>query len=136
MRPDELEATSTRRRTWSRSPRRVAPRPHAPALRWSRQNAEKAPSVADALQLVVARNFEAKTGTCNEVFHGLGDEHLGRPGVRRHPRTDRDGDARALTIDKLTLARVQTGPDLDPEFSNAFGDLEGANDRSSPSKVA
>ena len=52
-------------------------------LRGSWQNAEKPPSVGDALELVVACNLEAETGACDEVLHGLGDEHLGRPGVRR-----------------------------------------------------
>jgi len=63
-------------------------------LRRSWQNAEKPPSVGDALELVVARNLEVETGACDEVLHGLGDENLGRPGVRRHPRTDRDRDTR------------------------------------------
>ena len=61
----------------------------------------------------------------DEIAHGPGGEHLARPGERRNPRRDVDGDAADVVADQLDLAGVKAGADLDAERGHVVGDRRG-----------
>ena len=76
------------------------------------------------------RILEGDPRSGREVLHGPGHEHLGRPGVRHHPRADRDGKATALPVDDLAFAGVEACADLDAERADRVDDVLGAPDPS------
>jgi hypothetical protein len=71
-----------------------------------------------ALQFRQAAVFERDPGPSDQVFDGLGHEHLTgrRPG--RHPGADGDCDARHLAIEHLAFARVQAQAHLQADLAH------------------
>src|SRR3972149_6185923 len=87
------------------------------------------PAVGDALQLVLARVLEREARPCDEVPDSARDEHLAWTGERSDARADRDGEPTHVVGEGLDLARVQPGPDLDPERLHRLRDHRRAPDR-------
>src|SRR5207248_6292103 len=69
--------------------------------------------------------------TGDEISDGGRDEDLSRAGRGRHPRPDRDRDARELAVVELALARVHAGAQLEPDPTDALDDGLGTANRPS-----
>src|SRR5207237_8053369 len=80
---------------------------------------EVPPPAGPALQLRGSPVREVKVGAGDQVPHRRGDKHFARARERSNPRSDVDGEARDLVADELTLAGVQTGPDLEAKLPHA-----------------
>jgi hypothetical protein len=78
---------------------------------------------------VVAALRELDSGSRNEIPDGARDQHLSRPGDRRHARSDVDGDAGHSVSAHFALARVQAGADLDAEAAHRVANGASAADR-------
>src|SRR5919197_3887134 len=87
------------------------------------------PRAGDALQLVLAALLEVDPGAGDEVANGARDEHLARPGERRHARAGVHGDPAHLPVRQLALAGVEPGAQLEPEAAHAVADRAGCSDR-------
>src|SRR5205823_12374200 len=90
---------------------------------------EETPLSGHAAEVVGSTIYEAQARARDQVLHGAGDEDLAGRGARRHPGPDVDGNAPHIVAHQLALARVQPGPDLDPERADAFANGAGAADR-------
>src|SRR4029077_20638749 len=75
----------------------------------------QAPRVWDTLELMCAAVIEGDARSGGQVFDGLRDEHLGRPGERADTRADCNGDPCDIVSVELDLAGVKACSDLDPE---------------------
>ena len=73
--------------------------------------------------------YEAQARVRHQVLHGTGDEHLGGAGGCSDPGADVDGDGSDVVVHQLALARVEPGPDLDPQRTDPVADGAGATDR-------
>src|SRR6266498_246171 len=118
-RDEGLRPTPTRNRS-PRSIARVQPPPLDPirvtsAARVSVGGPVYPPPVRDTLQLVLAGVLENDPRAGREISHRLRTEHLRRPREPADPRPDHDRQSAGLAIDRLDLAGVHTGADLDPE---------------------
>src|SRR6185437_14383188 len=99
------------------------------ALLHSLRRCIQAPRPRHSLQLPFAAVLESQARAGDEVFDGLRDEHLARPGGSGDACPDRDGQARNLAVVELALARVDTGAHLESESMHAFHDGLRAADR-------
>ena len=78
--------------------------------------------------LATIREIEAGPG--DEVTYRRCDQRLAPFGKTRHAGCDVHGDApRLLASNAFHLARVQAGPDPDPEWREPVLDAEGASNR-------
>src|SRR5512134_1034060 len=80
------------------------------------------PTVWDAPQLVLARVLEGQSGSRDQVLHGRRDEDLAGSGKRTDARGDVHGDTSDIAVDRLDLARVAAGSDLEAQRSNRVHD--------------
>src|SRR5882724_10673050 len=101
----------------------------SPAASHSALHREETPLPGHAAEVVGATIHEAQARAGDQILHGAGDEDLAGRGARRHPSPDVDGNAPHIVAHQLALARVQPGPDLDPERADAFANGAGAADR-------
>ena len=82
-----------------------------------------------ALELDGAALLEGDARPRDEIPDRARDEHLAGLGLGGDPRTDVYGDATDLLLQKLAFARVQSGPNLEPEFAQTVPDCAGAVNR-------
>ena len=71
--------------------------------------------------------FDARSG--DKVAHGGGHKHLPWLGGGGDARADVYHETSDLAVDKLALARVESGPQLDVQRARLFNQLECARDR-------
>src|SRR5947209_3964649 len=72
--------------------------------------------------------LEREPAAGDQVLHRLGNKHLRCLGERGDPGPRADGQAGALPFDELALARMDAGPDLDPQLAHPIADLVRAVD--------
>src|SRR6185436_8716615 len=89
----------------------------------------QAPGPGHALERVLAAVGEADPGADDEVLDGVGDEHLARRRERADARADVDREAADVLADRLALARVEAGAQLDAELPHRVAQLHRAADR-------
>src|SRR5437764_13783900 len=80
------------------------------------------PLAGDALESVRAAVREPEPRAGDEVAHGARHQDLAGPGERRDAGADVHGDPAELRPHHLTLARVETGADLEAERAHAVAD--------------
>jgi hypothetical protein len=90
---------------------------------------KKAPLAGDPLELVLATFLESEVRPCDEVFDGRGHEHFAGPGPRRNACADVEREPRKPFIDRLALAGVQPGSQLEPEAPRTLPNRGGAANR-------
>jgi len=71
--------------------------------------------------------LDARSG--HEIFDGLRDEDVARSGMRSDSCADRNGDTGNLSVHDLSLAGMQTGPELESQLGNRVADGARAADR-------
>ena len=76
----------------------------------------------DAFEGVRAAVGEAELRASDEVFDGVGDEHLVGLGLGLHASGDVHCDSADIVSDELALPGVEAGADLDAERSHALAD--------------
>ena len=89
------------------------------------------PLVGHTPERVDAAVVELDPGAHDEILDGGGHEDLSRRGQRRDPGADVDGDAADIGPVELDLARVEAGPDLQPQVSDSGDDRLRAANRTS-----
>src|SRR2546423_11308064 len=87
------------------------------------------PDSGDALQLALTELLELDSRTGDEISHSGRDKYLSCAGRGRHPRTDRNRDARELAVVELALARVHAGAQLEPDPTDALDNRLGTANR-------
>src|SRR5262249_51138591 len=87
------------------------------------------PAPGTALELVLAALLDLDAGARHEIPDGARDQHLSRPGVRRHARADVHSDAGDGVAAHLALARVQPGTDLEAQGPHRVPDGAGTANR-------
>ena len=66
--------------------------------------------------------FERESRTRHQVLDGLGDEYLRGTGGSTDSGADVHGDPTDLAVDRLDLAGVEPGPDLETQRPNGVDD--------------
>src|SRR5262249_46626592 len=89
---------------------------------------EESPLSGDAVEAVHPTIDEAQARARHQILHGAGNEDLGGCGGRHYPGSDVHGDPPHVVPHQLTLARVEPGPDLDPQGADPIADGAGATD--------
>jgi hypothetical protein len=80
------------------------------------------PPIREPLQIAFAAVLEFQIGSGDQVLHGGGDQHLGRPCHAADPGADADGDPADLAVDRLDLADVHPGANLEVERADGLDD--------------
>src|SRR6266571_203679 len=93
-----------------------------------RIDGEDVPVAGDALERVKAAVRELQAGTGHQVLDRVRHQHFAAAGQRGDAGADVDGDATELGPHDLALARVQAGPDVEPELPDRRADLAGGPD--------
>src|SRR5262249_39540859 len=82
-----------------------------------------------AFERVLAAVGEVDPGADDEVLDGAGDEHLTRLRERADARADVDREPADVIADRLALAGVQAGAQLEPQSLQLVANRERAADR-------
>lgn len=87
---------------------------------------ENRPLARDISQFVDSSIFKRQTGSGDEISDCGGDEHLSCVGQTCHAGTDVHTDPRDIITDLLDLARMDAGPEFEPELADFPNDRLGA----------
>ena len=78
-----------------------------------RSDRVEAPLARNAFELSTAPFDKPDAGARDQILDRLRDEYVARSGVRSNACTDRDGNARDLSVHDLAFAGVQPGAQLE-----------------------
>ena len=85
-----------------------------------RRPGEQLPVAREPLELAVAAILECDPRAGDEILHRARNEHLAGLRLRCDARSGVHRDPGDLSVDELTLARVQAGPDLEAELAHGL----------------
>src|SRR5262249_33634651 len=92
-------------------------------------NCKKPPLIGNALQGVNASVRETKARTRNQILHSAREKDFARFGMSGHSRTDVHGNSPDLVALHLTLARVDSAAEGQPQGSDRIPHGAGATYR-------